>query len=65
MSLYESFFIAQHVSNAITFIIRSRRLYVGVLHCNDRFLCISVLFVGECLFVGLLHFIYLFDKYRY
>jgi hypothetical protein len=33
MSLYESFSIAQHVSNAITFILRSRRLYVGVLLC--------------------------------
>ena len=27
------FFIAQHVSNAITFILRSWRLYVGVLLC--------------------------------
>ena len=27
-------------------------MYVGVLFCNDRCLCISVLFVGECLFVG-------------
>ena len=33
MPLYESFFIAQHVSNVITFILRSRRLYVGVLFC--------------------------------
>jgi hypothetical protein len=33
MSLYESYFIAQHVSNVITFILRSRRLYVGVLFC--------------------------------
>jgi len=31
MSLYERFFIAQHVSNVITFILRSWRLYVGVL----------------------------------
>jgi len=45
------FFIAQRVSNVITFILKSRRLYVGVLFCNDRCLCISVLFVGECLFV--------------
>jgi len=40
MSLYESFLIAQHVSDVITFILRSRRLYVGVL------LCCSV--VSEC-----------------
>ena len=49
MSLYESFFlIAQHVSNAVTFILRSRRLYVGVLLCNDRCLCISVLSAVFC-----------------
>jgi len=30
MSLYESFLIAQHVSNIITFILKSWRLYVGV-----------------------------------
>jgi len=46
------FFIVQHVSNVITFILRSRRLCVGVLFCNDNCLCISVLFVGACLFVG-------------
>ena len=34
MSLYESFFIAQRVSNVITFILMSRRLYVGVLCIN-------------------------------
>jgi len=45
------FFIAQHVSNAITFIFRSWWLYVGVLLCNDRCLCISVLLAGYCLFV--------------
>ena len=33
MSLYESFFIVQHVSNVMTFILRSWRLYVGVLLC--------------------------------
>jgi hypothetical protein len=27
-------------------------MYIDVLFCNDRCLCISVLFVGECLFVG-------------
>jgi len=54
MSLYEGFFIAQHVSNAITFILRNWRLYVGVLLCSDRCLGISVLFVAECLFVGFL-----------
>ena len=35
-------------------ILRSWWLYVGVLFCNDWCLCISVLFVVECLFVCLL-----------
>jgi len=39
MSLYENFFIAQHVSNAITFILRSWRLYVGVLLCFGVYWC--------------------------
>ena len=34
-------FIAQHVSNAITFILRSRRLYVGVLFCFGVYWCIG------------------------
>ena len=41
MSLYESFLIAQHVSNAITFILRSWRLYVGVLLCFGVYRCIG------------------------
>ena len=41
MSLYESFFIAQHVSNVITFILRSRRLYLGVLFCFGVYRCIG------------------------
>jgi hypothetical protein len=41
MSLYESFFIAQHVSNVITFILRSWRLYVGVLFCFGVYWCIG------------------------
>jgi len=41
MSLYESFFTAQHVSNVITFILRSRRLYVGVLFCFGVYWCIG------------------------
>ena len=41
MSFYESFFIAQHVSNVITFIIRSRGLYVGVLFCFGVYWCIG------------------------
>ena len=41
MSLYESFLIAQHVSDVITFILRSRRLYVGVLLCFDVYWCIG------------------------
>ena len=41
MSLYESFFIAQHVSNVITFILRSRRLYVAVLFCFGVYWCIG------------------------
>ena len=32
-------FIAQHVSNVITFILRSRRLYVGVLFCFGVYWC--------------------------
>jgi len=47
-------FFAQHVSNDSTFIFKSLRMCVGLLLCNDRCLCVSVLFVGECLFVGLL-----------
>ena len=35
------FFIAQHVSNVITFILRSRRLYVGVLFCLGVYWCIG------------------------
>ena len=34
-------FIAQHVSNVITFILRSRRLYVGVLFCFGVYWCIG------------------------
>jgi len=30
---------AQRVSNVTTFILRSRRLYVSLLSCNDRRLC--------------------------
>ena len=41
MSLYESFSIAQHVSNVITFILRSRRLYEGVLFCFGVYWCIG------------------------
>jgi hypothetical protein len=41
MSLYESFFVAQHVSNVITFILRSRRIYVGVLFCFGVYWCIG------------------------
>ena len=41
MSLYESFFIAQYVSNVITFILRSRRLYVDVLFCFGVYWCIG------------------------
>ena len=41
MPLYESFFIAQLVSNVITFILRGRRLYVGVLFCFDVYWCIG------------------------
>ena len=35
------FFIAQHVSNVITFILRSWRLYVGVLLCFGVYWCIG------------------------
>jgi len=35
------FFIAQHVSNAITFILRSWRLHVGVLLCFGVCWCIG------------------------
>ena len=35
------FFIAQRVSNVITFILRSRRLYVGVLFCSGLYWCIG------------------------
>ena len=41
MSLYESFFIAQHVSNDITFILKSWRLYVGVQLCLGVYWCIG------------------------
>ena len=41
MSLYESFFIAQHVSNVIILILRSWRLYVGVLLCFGVYWCIG------------------------
>jgi len=41
MSLYESFFIAQHVSNAITLILGGWRLYVGVLFCFGVHWCIG------------------------
>ena len=41
MSLYEMLFIAQHVSNVITFILRSRRMYVGVLFCFGVYWCIG------------------------
>jgi len=41
MSLYESFFIAQHVSNVITFILRSWWLYVGLLLCFGVYWCIG------------------------
>ena len=34
MKVFKFNFIAKHVSNVITFILRSRRLYVGVLFCN-------------------------------
>jgi len=39
--IYESFFIAQRVLNVITFILRSRRLYVGVLFCFGVYWCIG------------------------
>ena len=45
MSLYESFFIAQHVSNVITFILRSWQLYVGVLLCFVVYWCTGALLV--------------------
>ena len=35
------FFITQHVSNVITFILRSWRLYVGVLLCFGVYWCIG------------------------
>jgi len=35
------FSIAQHVSNAITFILRNWRLYVGVLFCYGVYWCIG------------------------
>ena len=41
MSIYESFFIAQHVSNVITIILRNWRLYVGVLLCFGVYWCIG------------------------
>jgi len=43
MSLYESFLllIAQHISKVITFILRSRRLYVCVLLCFGVYWCIG------------------------
>ena len=41
MSLYGSFLIVQQVSNVITFIHRSWRLYVGVLLCFGVYWCIG------------------------
>jgi hypothetical protein len=35
------FFIAQHVLNVITFILRSWQLYVGVLLCFGVYWCIG------------------------
>jgi len=58
MSLYESFLIAQHVSNAITFILRSWRLYVGVLFCFGVYWCIGAVRLelgGIRMQVGALH----------
>jgi len=51
MSLYEGFFVAQHVSNAIAFIRRSWRLYVGVMLCNDVYVLASCLLVSVYLWV--------------
>ena len=45
MSLYESFLIAQHLSNATTFTLRSRRLYVGVLFCFSVYRCIGAVWL--------------------
>ena len=55
MSLYESFLLL----NMFRMLLHSSSgagdcMWVYCLLCNDRCLCISVLFVGECLFVGLL-----------
>ena len=41
MSLYEMLFIAQHVSNVITFILRSRRMYIGILFRCGVYWCIG------------------------
>ena len=46
MSLYEGFFIAQHVSNAITFILRSLRWYVGLLLRLGVYWCIGAVRLG-------------------
>jgi hypothetical protein len=43
-----SFFIAQHVSNVITFILRSWRLYVGVLLCFVVYWCIGAVRLEWC-----------------
>ena len=48
MPLYESFFIAQHVSNVITFILRSWRLYVGVLLCLGVYWCTGAVGALQC-----------------
>ena len=42
MSLYESFLLLNIFSNAITFILRSWRLYVGVLLCFGVYWFIGV-----------------------
>ena len=39
------FFIARHVSNVITFILRSWQLYVGVLFCFGVYWCIGVVWL--------------------
>ena len=40
------FFIAQHVSNAVTFILRSRGLYEGVLFCFGVYWCIGAVLMS-------------------
>ena len=42
------FFIAQHVSNVITFILRSWRLYVGILLCFDVYWCNGAVRLKHC-----------------